>query len=49
LLTSCDVLWDVVTNKALNGLFIKVKAEEIQIRKNPQARVTEILKKVFDK
>jgi hypothetical protein len=38
---------EYVTNKALNGLFIKVKAEEIQIRKNPAARVTDILERVF--
>ncbi len=40
---------EYVTNKALNGLFVKVKAEEIQIRKNPQARVTDILERVFGK
>ena len=35
------------TGKAMNGLFIKIKEEEIKIRKNPLARVTDILKKVF--
>ena len=36
-----------VTNKALDGLFVLVKKEEKSIRENPQARVTDILKKVF--
>lgn len=35
------------TNKALDGLFLKVAEEEEQIRKDPAARVTEILRKVF--
>jgi hypothetical protein len=36
-----------VTEKALGGLFIQVAEEEKSIRKDPAARVTEILKKVF--
>lgn len=36
-----------VTNKALDGLFYKVEQEEIKIRENPSARVSEILRKVF--
>jgi hypothetical protein len=36
-----------VTGKALDGLFYKIGLEEQQIRQNPAARVTEILKKVF--
>ncbi len=36
-----------VTNKALNGIFIKLADEEKQIRKNPSARINDILKKVF--
>ena len=36
-----------VTEKALNGLFYKIGLEEQQIRENPAARVTAILKKVF--
>ncbi|MFC2132510.1 DUF4197 domain-containing protein [Bacteroidota bacterium] len=36
-----------VTNKALNGLFIKMAYEEKLIREKPAARVTEILKRVF--
>lgn len=35
------------TGKAMDGLFYKIKQEEIKIRKNPLARVTDILKKVF--
>lgn len=37
------------TNQALKGLFIIVADEEIKIRKDPAARVTEILRKVFGK
>ena len=36
-----------VTQKALDGLFYKIGLEEQDIRKNPAARVTDILKKVF--
>jgi hypothetical protein len=36
-----------VTNKAINGLMLLIADEEIKIRKNPAARVTEILKRVF--
>lgn len=36
-----------VTNKALDGLFLKVGEEEKKIRKNPAARSTELLRKVF--
>jgi hypothetical protein len=36
-----------VTERALNGLFIKIADEERDIRRDPQARVTEILRKVF--
>ncbi|GAL86467.1 hypothetical protein CHU_2642 [Sporocytophaga myxococcoides] len=35
------------TNKALNGLFVLVADEETKIRKDPAARVSDILKKVF--
>jgi hypothetical protein len=38
---------EYVTAKALNGLFIKLGEEEKAIRKDPLARVTEILRKVF--
>ncbi len=36
-----------VTDKAIEGLFVMVAKEEKQIRKDPVARTTEILKKVF--
>jgi len=36
-----------VTQQALNGLFLKVGAEEKSIRENPSARVTTVLQKVF--
>lgn len=36
-----------VTEKALDGLFYKIGLEEQDIRQNPAARVTDILKKVF--
>ena len=35
------------TNKALKGLFVVVADEELKIRKDPAARVSDILKKVF--
>lgn len=38
---------DYATNKALDGLFLKIEGEEKDIRKNPAARVTDLLKKVF--
>lgn len=36
-----------VTERALSGLFLKISLEEQNIRKNPAAQVTDILKKVF--
>src|SRR6185295_5141732 len=36
-----------VTSKALDGLFTVVADEEVRIRENPAARVTELLQKVF--
>ena len=36
-----------VTDKALSGMFFQVAQEEQKIRKDPAARVTETLKKVF--
>jgi hypothetical protein len=35
------------TDKAIDGLFVLVANEELKIRKDPAARVTEILRKVF--
>jgi hypothetical protein len=36
-----------VTNKAINGLMVLIADEEIKIRRDPAARVSDILKKVF--
>lgn len=36
-----------VTDRAMSGLFKLIAAEELKIRKDPVARVTDILKKVF--
>ena len=36
-----------VTDKALSGLFLMLAREEEKIRRDPAARVTELLKKVF--
>jgi hypothetical protein len=38
-----------VTNKSLDGLFYMVGQEEKDIRTNPAARTTDLLKKVFGK
>lgn len=38
---------EYLTQKALDGLFIKIAEQEKQIRKDPVARVTDLLKKVF--
>jgi hypothetical protein len=38
---------EYVTSKALDGLFVMVGQEEKKIRKDPVARVTDLLKKVF--
>lgn len=40
---------DYVVEKALGGLFLMVSEEERKIRKNPAARVTDLLKEVFSK
>ncbi len=40
-------LGDYLTQKALDGMFIKVAEEEFKIRKDINARVSPILKKVF--
>lgn len=36
-----------VTERALQGLFLLIAEEELKIRKDPAARVTDILRKVF--
>lgn len=38
---------DYVTNKALEGLFKLLADEELKIRKDPAARISDLLKKVF--
>ena len=38
---------DYVTEKAIDGLFIRLAEEEAKIRNDPAARVTDLLKKVF--
>ncbi|RYF96048.1 MAG: DUF4197 domain-containing protein, partial [Chitinophagaceae bacterium] len=40
-------LSNYVTGRALGGMFYQVALEEQSIRKNPAARVNDILKKVF--
>jgi len=40
-------LTSYVTGKALDGLFVSIAQEEANIRSNPEARVTDLLKKVF--
>jgi hypothetical protein len=40
---------DYVTNKAMDGLFLMIQKEEGLIRKDPIARTTDLLKKVFAK
>ena len=40
-------LEDYVTQKTLDGLFLLLADEELKIRKDPVARVSDILKKVF--
>ncbi|MGI6338583.1 MAG: DUF4197 domain-containing protein [Bacteroidales bacterium] len=38
---------EFLTEKALNGVFVKLEAEEMKIRKDASARVTALLKRVF--
>ncbi len=40
---------DYVCNKAINGLMLLIADEETKIRKDPAARVSDLLKKVFGK
>lgn len=42
-------LVNYVTTKALDGVFYQISKEEEQIRKDPAARTTKMLKKVFSK
>lgn len=38
---------EFATNKAIDGLFVQIAKQELEIRKNPGARATDLLKKVF--
>lgn len=38
---------DYITQKTIDGLFVKIADEEAEIRRNPKARTTDLLKKVF--
>jgi hypothetical protein len=38
-----------VTERSLNGIYLQIAAEEAKIRKDPVARSTELLKKIFGK
>ena len=38
---------EYVSNKAINGLMVLIAEEETKIRKDPAARTSELLKKVF--
>jgi hypothetical protein len=40
-------LTQYVTQKAIDGLFVMIAKEELKIRKDPMARTSELLKKVF--
>jgi hypothetical protein len=40
-------LTDYVTTKAMDGLFKLIADEELKIRKDPVAQVTDLLKRVF--
>ncbi len=40
-------LSEYVTQKAVDGLFIMIAKEELKIRKDPMARTSDLLKKVF--
>ena len=42
-------LTEYVTQKAIDGLFVMIAKEELKIRKDPAARVSDLLKKVFTK
>lgn len=39
---------EYATNKAIDGLFVMIAKEEKEIRENPAARTTDILKRVFN-
>jgi len=41
-------LTEYATSKAIDGLFVMIAKEELNIRDNPAARTTDLLKKVFN-
>lgn len=41
-------LTEYATTKAIDGLFVMIAKEELNIRQNPAARTTDLLKKVFN-
>jgi hypothetical protein len=41
-------LEEYITEQAMNGIFLMVAGEEAKIRENPQARINDILKRVFN-
>lgn len=47
--TSSFNLDEYVTEKSIDGVFVMLAKEEADIRKNPAARVTDLLKNVFGK
>ena len=40
-------LEEYATNKAIDGLFVQIAKQEKEIRENPAARISDLLKKVF--
>ena len=42
-----ELLEDYVTDRALDGLFLRIAKEEERIRTDPLARTTELLRKYF--
>jgi len=38
-----------ITEKTIDGIFYLISENEKEIRENPKARTTEILKKIFNK
>ena len=40
-------LTEYVTGKAIDGLFVMIAKEELKIRKDPMARTSDLLKRVF--
>jgi len=39
---------DYITTKTIEGLFVLIAEQEKEIRNNPKARLTDLLKKVFN-